>query len=231
MIQSSFRKLSNKTTAEQSKRFFKTKKGEYGFGDQFLGITMPEIRKFAQQHSDLTIEKTIELIRSPYHEERMLGLILLINQFKRSKTPQAQQAIYEVYVNHFQYINNWDLVDVSCPHIVGRYLMDKDRSILYTWAKSDHLWTRRIAIVSTLWFIRQSDFEEVLSIAEILLNDHHDLIHKAVGWMLREAGKIELAPLEYFLKKHYQSMPRTMLRYAIERFPEDIRKKYLKGEI
>ncbi|NQY42601.1 MAG: DNA alkylation repair protein [Legionellales bacterium] len=231
MLQKEFRKLACKKTAEHSQRFFKTAKGEYGYGDVFLGIRVPVIRKFAKDHHDLPITLIKNLIKSPYHEERLLGLIILINKYDLSKSITEKQNFYKLYINHFKYINNWDLVDVTCPYIVGKHLIDKDRAVLYSWAKSEHLWTRRIAIVTNLWFIRKSDLQDIFKISKILLNDKHDLIHKAVGWMLRESWKKNAQLAESFLIKHYKKMPRTMLRYAIEKFSENKRQKYLKGEI
>ena len=152
----------------------------------------------------------------------------MINKYTHAKNEKEQQIIFNRYTNLFKYINNWDLVDISCPHIVGKHLFERDRKILYRWAKSKHLWTRRIAIISNWWFIRNDDLQDVFKISKVLLNDKHDLIHKAVGWMLREAGKKDLNKLESFLKC-YPNMPRTMLRYAIERFPKLKRDKYLKG--
>ncbi len=158
-------------------------------------------------------------------------MIILANKYSKDKDEKVRNQLYKIYVSSFKYVNNWDLVDVTCPHVIGKHLMDKERSILYSWARSEDLWTKRIAIVSTHWFIRKNDLDDTFKIAEILLNDEHDLIHKAVGWMLREAGKRDLEKEEIFLKKHYNTMPRTMLRYAIERFPEAKRQRYLKGTI
>ncbi len=154
-----------------------------------------------------------------------------MNKYKKSKNECGQESLYQLYITHFKYINNWDLVDVTCPHIIGKHLMNKDRAILYEWAKSDNLWTKRIAMITNWWFVRNGDLSDVFKISKILLSDEHDLIHKAVGWMLREAGKKEINKLESFLKSHYIKMPRTMLRYAIEKFPEKKRQRYLKGEI
>jgi len=230
-VSEEIRKLASKKIAKHSLRFFKTGKGEYGYGDIFLGVRAPEIRLIAKKHIDISISDMKNLIKSKYHEERFLGLIILVNKYSKSKENEIKNKLYKIYVSSFKYINSWDLVDVTCPHVTGKHLIDKDRSILYKWAKSDDLWTKRIAIVSTFSFIRQNDLEDTFKIAEILLNDNHDLIHKAVGWMLREAGKRDLEKEEIFLKKHYNTMPRTMLRYAIERFPEAKRQGYLKGTI
>ena len=225
------RALANKEIAKHSLRFFKTAKGEYGHGDIFLGVRTPQIRLIAKKHIGISTTEMKTLIKSKYHEERLLGLIILVNKYSKAKDEKSKNQLYKIYVSSFKYVNNWDLVDVTCPHIIGKHLMDKDRSILYSWAKSDNLWTKRIAIVSTHWFIRKNDLQDTFKIAEMLLNDEHDLIHKAVGWMLREAGKRDLEKEEIFLKKHYKNMPRTMLRYSIEKFPEPKRQKYLKGKI
>ena len=225
------RALANKEIAQHSLRFFKTDKGEYGHGDLFLGVRAPKIRSIAKRHIDISITDMQTLIRSKYHEERFLGLIILVNKYAKTKDKKNRNQLYKIYVSSFKYINNWNLVDVTCPHVTGKHLIDKDRTLLYKWAKSEDLWTKRIAMVSTFSFIRKNDLEDTFKIAEILLQDKHDLIHKAVGWMLREAGKRDIKKEEIFLKKHYKTMPRTMLRYAIERFPEAKRQKYLKGRI
>jgi len=225
------RALANKEIAQHSLRFFKTAKGEYGYGDSFLGVRAPKIRLIAKKHIDISTTDMKTLIKSKYHEERLLGLIILVNKYSKAKDEEVRNQLYKIYVSSFKYVNNWDLVDVTCPHIIGKHLMNKERSILYSWAKSNDIWTKRIAIVSTHWFIRKNDLDDTFKIAEILLNDEHDLIHKAVGWMLREAGKRDLEKEEIFLKKHYKNMPRTMLRYSIEKFHEPKRQKYLKGTI
>ena len=225
------RELANEEIAKHSLRFFKTGKGEYGYGDIFLGVRAPKIRLIAKKHIDISIDDMKILIKSKYHEERFLGLIILMNKYSKTGDNKTRNQLYKTYVSSFKHINNWDLVDVTCSHVIGKHLIDKDRSILYTWAKSEDLWTKRIAIVSTHCFIRKNDLQDTFKIADILLNDNHDLIHKAVGWMLREAGKRDIKKEEDFLKKHYKTMPRTMLRYSIEKFPEDKRQKYLKGTI
>jgi 3-methyladenine DNA glycosylase AlkD len=230
-LHTAFRKLGSAKVAEHSQRFFKTGKGEYGYGDIFLGIRTPVIRKFVKDNRCINISDTKKFIKSKYHEERMLGLLILVDKYSRADNDADREKIFDLYVRSFKYVNNWDLVDVTCPHVVGKHLFDKDRSALYDWANSNDLWTKRIAMVSNWWFIRNSDLGDVFKIGKILLNDEHDLIHKAVGWMLREAAKKDLKKTETFLKKHYQTMPRTMLRYAIERFPEVKRKKYLLGKI
>jgi 3-methyladenine DNA glycosylase AlkD len=225
------RELANEEIAKHSLRFFKTNKGQYGYGDIFLGVRAPKIRLIAKKHIDISIADMKTLIQSKYHEERFLGLIILVNKYSKTKDKKNRNQLYKIYVSSFKYINNWDLVDVTCPHVTGKHLLDKDRTILYKWAKSEDLWTKRIAMVSTFCFIRKNDLGDTFKIAEILLHDGHDLIHKAVGWMLREAGKRDIKEEEVFLKKHYKTMPRTMLRYSIEKFPENKRQKYLKGTI
>jgi 3-methyladenine DNA glycosylase AlkD len=225
------RELADAEIAKHSLRFFKTDKGQYGFGDIFLGVRAPKIRSIAKKHIDISIADMKTLIQSKYHEERFLGLIILVNKYAKTKDKKNRNQLYKIYVSSFKYINNWNLVDVTCPHVTGKHLIDKDRTILYKWAKSEDLWTKRIAMVSTFSFIRKNDLEDTFKIAEILLHDEHDLIHKAVGWMLREAGKRDIKKEETFLKKYYKTMPRTMLRYSIEKFPESKRQKYLKGTI
>jgi 3-methyladenine DNA glycosylase AlkD len=207
-------------------RFFKTDPGEYGAGDVFLGVQMPQLRLLAVQFATASQATILKLLQSPYHEERMLALLIFINQYNKGDA-RARQEIYEAYLGHTKFINNWDLVDVTAPHIVGRHLADKSRRILYSLATSDSLWERRIAILSTFHFIRNNDFADALKLSRLLLGDAHDLIHKAVGWMLREIGNRDRTAEELFLKEHSQKMPRTMLRYAIEKFPNAEREKYL----
>ncbi len=228
--QSALKKASSKKVAEQTRKFFKTGDGEYSEGDVFIGVRMGDIRKVAKENLHLKRTEILSLVRSKIHEERMLGFLILLYQYDKGDEVE-QRRIYKFYVSKFKFVNNWDLVDVTAPGIVGRYLMDHDRSVLYDWALSNHLWTRRISIVAQWWLIRNGDLKDVFRISQILLQDDHDLIHKAVGWMLREAAKKDLKATESFLKKYYKAMPRTMLRYAIERFPESKRQKYLKGKI
>jgi len=220
--------LENKKQAELLQGFFKTGKGQYGEGDIFLGIKVPVQRSVAKKYLDLSLEDVQELINSGIHEHRLVGLLILVERFKKS---EEKKEIFDFYLKNSRKINNWDLVDLSAHKIVGAFLLDKDRNILLEYAKSENLWEKRISIVATAMFISNNQFEDTIKISEILLNDSHDLIHKAVGWMLREVGKRDLEVLENFLKKHYKGMPRTMLRYSIEKFPEDKRKAYLKGEI
>jgi len=206
--------------------FFKTGPGEYAEGDIFIGIKVPVLRGVVKKYRGLSLTEALELLQSPIHEHRMVALLILVEKFKRGKDEEREQ-IFQAYLDNTKWINNWDLVDVTCHHIVGQYLMEKDRGILYDLAKSTDLWKKRIAVVSTFAFIRNNDFYDILRIAEILVNDKHDLIQKAVGWMLREAGKRDRMVEEIFLKKYYKTMPRTMLRYAIERFGESERRYYL----
>ncbi len=221
---------SNKKQAEILQRFFKTKKGEYGEGDIFVGIKVPVLRNIARQNLDLNFSNLQKLINSKIHEERMVCLFILVQMFKKADE-KGKENIYKFYLKNTRKINNWDLVDLSAPNIVGEYLLDKEKDILYVLAISENLWERRIAILSTYSFIKVNIFDDALSISKILLHDSHDLIHKAVGWMLREIGKRNFLVEEVFLKEYYKKMPRTMLRYAIEKFPESKRKKYLAGEI
>jgi len=223
-------KMGDPQRAKHSQRFFKTGTGEYGEGDVFLGIRVPPLRSLAKRFKQATRIDALDLLHSNYHEVRLAALFLLINLYNQADTIGKQQ-IYEDYLNNIAYINNWDLVDSSALQIVGHYLFDKDRSHLEVLARSADLWERRVAIISSYYFIRQYDFQDTLTLAEILLHDKADLIHKAVGWMLREVGNKSRPTEEQFLEKHYQTMPRTMLRYAIEKFPEMRRQAYLKGEI
>lgn len=204
--------------------FFKTRKGEYGEGDVFLGITVPTQRKIAREFKDLSLKDMNKLLRSKTHEHRLTALIILTNQYTRG-TSQQKSNLVKFYLAHIRFVNNWDLVDSSAPHILGNYLLDKNRVKLYTLAKSKNLWERRIAIVATYAFIKNNDFKDTLELSKMLMKDPHDLIHKATGWMLRELGKRDIRLLEQFLNKHAANMPRTMLRYAIERMP-DTRRKY-----
>jgi len=213
-------------------RFFKTGKGEYGYGDVFLGISVPNQRKVAGNFKELPLSQTAKLLKSRVHEHRLTALLILVGQFQKAEEKKKKQ-IFDLYLKNYKYINNWDLVDLSAPKIIGAYLLEKPekRKVLYQLARSKNLWKKRIAMLSTYTFIKNNQFEDPLKIAGILLDDKHDLIHKAVGWMLREIGKINQKEEELFLKKHYKTMPRTMLRYAIERFEEKKRKLYLEGKI
>lgn len=230
IIRAKLQKLANKDKAKILQGFFKTRPGEYGEGDIFLGINVPTLRTLSKEHDGITLNEAMLLLKSSIHEERLLALLMFVRAF--SKGDEAlQKKIYDLYLKHTKYINNWDLVDLTAPNIVGAYLLDRSRKPLYELAKSNDLWKRRISILSTFAFIKQSDFYDALRISSVLLADEHDLIHKAVGWMLREIGKRDLSREEQFLKSRYKKMPRTMLRYAIERFPEVRRKQYLNGKI
>ncbi|SMO91684.1 DNA alkylation repair protein [Gracilimonas mengyeensis] len=220
----------NPEKAKHSQRFFKTGPGEYGEGDRFLGINVPEQRKIAKKYRALPTDEVAILLQHSYHEVRLTAAYLLVYKVEKGDENTLKEVV-DCYLDNLSGINNWDLVDSSCHQILGRRLQDKDRRLLYDFAQTDDLWKKRIAMITCYHFIKQKDFDDALAIAEILLNDGHDLIHKAVGWMLREIGNRDLDTEEAFLKKHYQNMPRTMLRYAIEKFDEPLRQKYLKGEI
>jgi len=221
------KELKNKADPKRAKitqRFFKTGPGEYGEGDVFLGIVVPEVRKLVKKYSNLKIKEIIKLLHSKIHEERLTALLIMVKKFP---IEENKEKIYNLYLKNTKYINNWDLVDLSADKIVGDYLLNKPKSILYKLARSKSIWERRISIIATFNFIKNNKFTETLKISKILLNDEHNLIHKAVGWMLREVGKRDLKTEERFLKKYYPKMPRTMLRYALEKFPEKKRKQYL----
>ena len=222
------RELGNAEIAQHSQRFFKTGKGEYGEGDRFLGIRVPVLRQRIRQYHDVEPEVVVELLASKYHEERLFALLLLVDKFKCG-TNEERSWIYRQYLKNTQYINNWDLVDSSADKIVGAYLEPRSRKPLYTLAKSKSLWERRIAVMATFHFIRQGDFNDTLVLSELLLQDKEDLIHKAAGWMLREIGKRDIETEKQFLDRFHKAMPRTMLRYAIERLPQGDRCKYLEG--
>lgn len=222
--------LGDPVIAAHSQRFFKTGPGEYGEGDRFLGIRIPVIRAQVRRYRDLSMDEVQRLLVSPYHEVRMFSLLLLVMKFNKGDEPE-RRTIYEAYLDHTAYINNWDLVDCSVHPILGGYLEARDRKPLYVLANSESIWERRMAIMACLHFIRQHDYADALDLSERLLNDAEDLIHKAVGWMLREIGKRDLPIEQRFLKSRYLQMPRTMLRYAIERFPKVERGRYLRGEV
>ncbi len=222
------RKLADPDKARILLRFFKTGPGEYGAGDRFLGVTVPGCRRVAKRARGLHASELEKLLQSPWHEERAVALFILLAAFERGDE-RERRRIYRLYRKNLERVNNWDLVDASAPTIVGGYLEDKDREPLYRWASSRNLWERRIAILATLRYIKNGDFEDTLAIARILRDDEEDLIHKAVGWMLREVGNRDRKAEEGFLRAHHRKMPRTMLRYAIEKFPENVRRAYLKG--
>jgi 3-methyladenine DNA glycosylase AlkD len=229
-IQKKLKSLANKDKAKILQGFFKTGPGEYGEGDIFIGVNVPVLRKVAAEYRDISFTEVRTLLKSKIHEERLVALLILVAKYSRG-APQEKKRVYELYLKSTRYINNWDLVDVTAGHIVGDFLMDKSKKPLYDLAESKSLWERRIAIIATSAFIKRNVFSHTLKISAMLMRDDEDLIHKAVGWMLREVGKRDLQAEEKFLKKHYSEMPRTALRYAIERFPEAKRKRYLKGEI
>ena len=221
---------SDKERAKNLQRFFQTGPGEYAEGDIFIGVKVPEIRRIAKQVKALDLKEIVRLLKSKIHEERLLALLLLVSKYARLDAI-GKKKIYGLYLKHTKFINNWDLVDLTAGHIVGAFLKDKKRKPLYILAKSKILWERRISILSTSYFINTNEFDDTLKIAKLLIRDEEDLIHKAVGWMLREVGKRDFSCEETFLKKYYKAMPRTMLRYAIERFPEKKRQSYLKGTV
>jgi len=228
MLNSLIKEIQAEANPEQAKilqRFFKTGQGEYGEGYIFLGIKVPVIRILAKKYNDLLLDDIQTLLASKIQEYQQIGLHILINKYEKA---EDKKEIFEFYLINTKNINSWGLVDLSAPKIVGDFLLDKERNKLYELANSENLWEKRIAIVSTWRFIRENEFEDTLKISEILLNDSHDLIHKAVGWMLREVGKKDVEVLEKFLSEHYKKMPRTMLRYSIEKFEENKRKFYLK---
>lgn len=204
----------------------KTGPGQYAEGDRFLGVRVPDVRRIAREFRALSLDGARALLASKWHEERLLALVILTMQFAKASDSE-RKAIYNLYLASTDRINNWDLVDVSAPQIVGAYLLDRDRRPLYRLAKSKSLWERRIAILATQHFIRRGELDPTFAIAELLLRDRHDLIHKAVGWMLREAGLRDRSRLELFLDVHAPAMPRTMLRYSIERLPNDLRRRYM----
>jgi 3-methyladenine DNA glycosylase AlkD len=229
-IKKDIKKNANPQKAVLLQRFFKTGPGDYGEGDIFLGIMVPVQRSIAKKYKELSLKEIKELLHSKFHEERLIALFILVEQFKKGDE-QKKEDIFTFYHLHRKRINNWDLVDLTADRISGSYLLDKDKTILYKLAESKNIWDRRVAVMSTFHFIKYDSFDDALGIAEILLHDKHNLIHKAVGWMLREIGKRDINTEEGFLEKHYKKMPRTMLRYAIEKFPEKKRLAYLKANI
>jgi len=209
--------------------FFKTGPGQYSQGDIFMGVTVPEIRTVSKIFKDLDLKSVLKLLHAPIHEKRLLALLILIHQYNTG-TLHAKRTIVKLYLDHTAHINNWDLIDLTAPKLIGDWLKDKDRRPLKRLAHSKNMWERRMAIVATHAFIRENQFADTFYIAQILLNDKEDLIHKATGWMLREVGKRDVHSLKDFLKQHLRHMPRTMLRYAIERFPENERQEYLQKQ-
>jgi len=220
----------NPQKAEFLKRYFKTGKGQYGEWDIFLGVQVPDLRKIVRKYDNIPLDDILQLLMSKIHEERLIALFTMVEMARRTDV-YGKEVLFKTYLENIQYINNWDLVDLSAEKIVGSYLFERPKDILYSLAASENLWKRRIAVMATFDFIKKGFYQETLKIAKILLNDPHDLIHKAVGWMLREIGKrCSRAVLEKFLNDNYKQMPRTMLRYAIEKLPEDLRLQYLNGE-
>jgi 3-methyladenine DNA glycosylase AlkD len=220
--------LADKEKSKVLQGFFKTGPGQYGEGDIFLGITVPVLRKFAKELQGVSVNDAKSLLKSAIHEERLLAILLLVQAYSLG-SDSLKKNIYTFYLKSTKYINNWDLVDLSAPKIVGNYLQDKSRKPLVMLARSRDLWKKRIAILATFHFIKQSEYSDTLKISDLLIGDEHDLIHKAVGWMLREVGKRDLRTEEQYLRRRYKKMPRTMLRYAIERFPEFKRQQYMNG--
>jgi 3-methyladenine DNA glycosylase AlkD len=229
-VQKQLAQLGNSQAALFSQRFFKTGVGEYGEGDLFRGIRVPMLRSVAKNHKKLALPETLKLLCSAYHEDRLVALLILIQHFVNA-SDAGRAEIYRFYLKNTRFINGWDLVDASAPQIVGAFLWDKDRIVLRKLARSRNLWERRIAILATFHFIKRGEFNDTLEIASQLLSDGEDLIHKAVGWMLREVGKQNMKVEEDFLRRHCHHMPRTMLRYAIEKFPEAKRLRFLRGEV
>ncbi|MCC5914723.1 MAG: DNA alkylation repair protein [Balneolaceae bacterium] len=221
--------LADPGIAEHSQGFFKTGPGEYGEGDRFLGIRVPEQRKVARRFRNLSLDELESLLQSEWHELRLTALFILVLQYQKGDAAQ-RVTIFHFYIRNLDRVNNWDLADSSAGHIAGHYLFDKDRSLLFDLAESENIWKRRVAIIATGAFISHEDLEDTFRISEMLLNDPQDLIHKAVGWMIRETGKKDREAMEAFLLRHYRQMPRTMLRYAIEHLPKERRKEYLEGK-
>ncbi len=216
----------NERRAAASRRFFKTGPGEYGEGDRFIGLTLPQMRRLEREAGDFPMNNIVDLLRSPIHEERLLALLVLVRRFRKSDE-RTRSTIYRQYYRHRRFVNNWDLVDLSAPSIVGRYLERRKRDVLFRLARSKSLWDRRIAMITTQYFIRQNDFKDALAVAKMLLGDREDLIHKASGWMLREIGKRDFSAEEAFVRKHVRAMPRTMLRYAVEKWPPRMRREIM----
>ena len=225
-VRRDLRKVASPDRAAGHASFFKTGPGEYGAGDRFLGATVPQLRAIAREYRDMPLKYVVKLLQSPWHEERLLALLIMVGQYARADAP-TRQTIHQLYLRNTKSINNWDLVDSSAAQIVGAHLEPRDRRVLRRLARSKSMWERRIAMIATYHYIRQRDFKDALTIAGLLRRDEHDLIHKAVGWMLREVGKRDRGAEERFLRKHARTMPRTMLRYAIEKFPQPLRRRYL----
>ena len=228
-LEKKFNELADPVKAKVYQKFFKTGKGEYGESDVFIGLSVPQQRKLAKEFAELSFSDIEMLLSNKIHEYRLTGFFILVYKFEKADE-ERKKNIVDFYLKNIDSANNWDLIDCVSDKLLGKYLIDKNKKILYEFAESDSLWKKRIAIISTFEFIKNYKFEDTLKISEILLTDDHDLVHKAVGWMLREIGKKNQNVLENFLKKHYKNMSRTMLRYAIEKFDEEKRKMYLKGK-
>lgn len=226
-LKKELKSLANPQKAALFMRFFKTGKGEYGYGDKFFGLTVPQQRELSVKYKDIETDDIFSLLKDPVHECRLTALLILVDKY-RSSGKRDREKIAKLYLKNARFVNNWDLVDTSAHVILGDYFLDKPRNILFKLAASENLWERRIAVLTTYNFIRNNDFDDAIKLYTMLLNDKHDLMHKAVGWMLREAGKRNINVLISFLDKHCTIMPRTMLRYSIEKLPEKIRKEYLK---
>ena len=229
-IRAELAELGDPDIAAHSARYFQAGPGQYGEGDRFRGIRVPVLRKLAHKYREITVTQAGRLLQSPHHEDRLLALFILVWQFQKGDRARRER-IYRLYLANTTRVNNWDLVDSSARHIVGGYLSERDKGPLLELARSELLWERRIAIMATGHFIGQGRFDDTLRLAEMLLTDSEDLIHKAVGWMLREVGNRDREAEEAFLQRHYRAMPRVMLRYAIERFPEERRRTYLEGRV
>lgn len=228
---SAVRRLKALGTAERARAaewFFKTGPGEYGEGDRFLGVSVPATRTVVREAAAMPLAEVEKLLASPWHEARLLAVLILVRQFDKG-TPADQRVIYRLYLTNLRHLNNWDIIDSSAPQIVGRHLDGRGRSALVRLARSRNLWSRRIAMLATFFTIRRDDYTDALAIAELLVDDREDLIHKAVGWMLREIGQRDRKPLIAFLDRHAATMPRTMLRYAIEKFPTVLRQRYMQA--
>jgi 3-methyladenine DNA glycosylase AlkD len=225
-IETRLREMGDPESARVLQGYFRTGPGEYGEGDRFLGIRVPALRALVREYRGVALGEMDTLLGSPWHEARLLALLLMVDAYGRGGAA-AREDIYRLYLERTSRINNWDLVDLSAPHVVGAHLVQGDRSVLEGLARSELLWERRIAILATQHFIRRGDFGTTLRIAEMLVDDRHDLIHKAVGWMLREVGNRDREAEETFLRRHHATMPRTMLRYAIEKFPPELRRRYM----
>ena len=228
-VQTDLEKAADPSHAEKLQGFFKTGKGEYGEGDIFLGVRVPEQRRIAKKHKDISLDETIELLQTNIHEYRLTSLFILTHKLTKGDE-ETRKQIVDLYLDNTSFVNNWDLVDSSAHKILGVWLLDKPRDILYQLAASESLWERRISIIATFPFIRDGDLSDAVALAKLLMNDEHDLIHKATGWVLREVGKKDIDTLYTFLDKYSREMPRTMLRYSIEKLPEQQRKHYLKRE-